>query len=223
MPKGPYQFHPKLNLHSTATTISGSPKKSVRLRVAFPLFILLSSFHAYSFVAVDTVKEKLDGRWEWIMTYGGYAGESYTPESEDYSLAVVFSINVSGPDGDSIGYRVYRNDSLILSGITTTTLSSMPAFGPGNLIYGSLMKISDTLELGAFILDGYSSYFIKTTTSMRKEQPCTHAAVPALPSNRSSHLFTLSGRIINTTRYCTLPAGITVSRYHTAVEGIRKK
>jgi hypothetical protein len=195
------------------------------MRIMFSLFILLAAIQTYAVMSIDTLKAKLDGRWEWVSTYGGYAGETYTPQSVYYSLALVFSKNVPQLKSDSIGYQVYRNDTLILSGFITLSSSAvqMKAFGPGNHIYGLVENISDTLLLGVGISDGYSSIFVRPTTSLKRVQPLARAPVPGLPSDYSLIKFTLTGRRINANMHRALPAQISVSRQHATIKGIGKK
>jgi hypothetical protein len=135
------------------------------MKIAFRLLILLAAIQTYADSSIDTLKNKLDGRWEWVETSGGYSGKQYTPQSMHYSLTLLFSKNVPQQRSDSIWYQVYRNDTIILLGFTATSLVNMPAFGPGNLIKGSVFGISDTLLLGTLIMDGYSSVFLRSRTS----------------------------------------------------------
>ncbi len=139
------------------------------MRVAFSLLILAAAIQTYAVLSIDTLKAKMNGTWEWVVTSGGYAGEAYTPQSEHYSLTLVFSKNVPQQKSDSIAYQAYRNDTLILSGFITLSSSAvqMQAFGPGNHIYGMVEKVSDTLVFGVGISDGYSSIFVRPKTSLK--------------------------------------------------------
>jgi hypothetical protein len=140
------------------------------MRVAFSLLILLTAIQTYAVSSIDTLKAKLDGRWEWVVTSGGVAGEIYTPQSERYSLTLVFSKNVPQQKSDSIGYQVYRSDTLILSGIAAIQgrAIKMQAFGPNNRIIPNVDEVSDTLLFGSFaISDGFSSIFVRPKSSLK--------------------------------------------------------
>jgi hypothetical protein len=140
------------------------------MRSSFRLLILLTAIQTYAVSSIDTLKNKLDGRWEWVETSGGYAGEIYTPQSMHYSLTLVFSKNVLQQKSDSIGYQVYRSDTLILSGIAAiqgVTIKMQP-FGPNDRIIPNIDKVSDTLLFGSsFISDGYSSIFVRPKTTLK--------------------------------------------------------
>jgi hypothetical protein len=186
-------------------------------------FILWAAIQPYA-DSIDTLKAKLDGSWEWVETSGGFTGKTYTPQSEHYSLTLVLSKNVPQLESDSIGYQVFRNDSLILSGIAATTLADMQAFGPGNLIRGREHLSSDTLLLdNGFIVDGYISVFVRSRTSVKSVHPLARAALRNVPPISSFKQFTLAGRRINSIRHCALPGQILASRQHAAIMGIGKK
>ncbi len=139
------------------------------MRVTFGLLILFAAIQTHAAISLDTLKAKLDGKWEWVETSGGYAGNAFTPQSEHYSLALVFSKNAPSLRSDSIGYQVYRNDTLILSGFTTLSSNVVPmkAFGPNNFIRGEIIYTADTLLLETLISDGYSSVFFRPRTSQK--------------------------------------------------------
>jgi hypothetical protein len=137
------------------------------MRATFSFLFFLAAIQTCAASPVDTLRNRLDGKWEWVGTSGGYAGEHFTPQSEHYSLTLIFSKNLPQPKSDSIGYQAYRNDTLIRSGITSLSSSIAPiqAFGPGNHIMGALEYATDTLTLTMGISDGYSSVFIRSKTS----------------------------------------------------------
>ena len=195
------------------------------MKVALGLFVLLTAVQTYAAMSIDTLKAKLDGRWEWVSTCGGYAGETYTPENVRYSLMLIFSKNDPQPASDSIGYRVYSNDTLLFSGYTTLSSSAVQIrpFGPGNNIAGALVYKTDSLLLETFISDGYSSTFVRPATSLKRDRPRTLTMVQNSPSGYPLEQFTLSGRRMNTGRCSVLPAQISVSRQHAVVEGIDKR
>lgn len=193
------------------------------MRVASIFFILCAAIQTHA-DSIDTLKAKLDGRWEWVETSGGYAGETFTPQSEHYSLTLVLSKSVPLLASDSIGYQVYRNDSLILSGIAATTLADMQAFGPGNRIRGTQRVMNDTLFLdNGFIVDGYYSIFVRSRTSVKSVHPLARAAIRNVPHISSFQQFTLAGRRIHISRYSALPGQVLVYRHHAEIKGMGKK
>ena len=191
--------------------------------VASCLFIVVAAMQTFAAMSIDTLKANLDGRWEWVQTYGGYAGDLFTPRSEGYSLALVFSKEEPQLKSDSIGYEVYRNDTLILSGYTTPMSSAVRIQPFGCHIGGDLVYKNDTLLVEiASVSDGYSTIFIRPTTSLKGDQPSMYVMVPHLSVERQPEQFTLSGRRITAGRYRVLPAQISVSRQHATVKGIKK-
>jgi 5-hydroxyisourate hydrolase-like protein (transthyretin family) len=136
------------------------------MRILFILFVLLAAVHIDAGSSIDSLKTKLDGAWEWVSTSGGIAGEMYTPQSTCYSLTLVFLKSEVQPNSDSIGYGVFRNDTLILRGIAAIQGSTikMQEFGPNSRIIPSVEKVTDTLLMGTFVLDGFSSIFVRSKT-----------------------------------------------------------
>jgi 5-hydroxyisourate hydrolase-like protein (transthyretin family) len=167
------------------------------MRAAFSLLILLTAIQTYSVSSADTLKAKIDGRWEWVKTSGGFSGEIYTPQSVHYSLTLVFSKNVPQQKSDSIRYQVYRSDTLILSGITSITLANMPAFGPNNRIIPDVSKVSDTLLFCNFgIEEGFSSIFVRPKTSLKMVRGTISDSATGAPiSNVKVVLMQMAGEI----------------------------
>lgn len=53
---------------------------------------------------VEEFKHQIVGKWNWIQSFGGYAGHLITPQSEGYSKTIIFDVNKY--------YSVFRNDTL---------------------------------------------------------------------------------------------------------------
>jgi len=47
------------------------------------------------------------GKWNWIKSVGGFTGGTFTPQTERHTSAIRFGADSS--------YKVYRNDSLVIS------------------------------------------------------------------------------------------------------------
>jgi hypothetical protein len=141
------------------------------MKIMCSLFIFLAAVQSYAQWSVDSLKSMLDGGWEWVRTSGGIAGEQYTPQSVHYSLTLVFSKSEPQHESDSIAYRVYRSDTLILSGTAAIKgrTVDMPSFGPNGRISASVEEVSDTLFLGSrMISDGFYSVFTRQKTPLKK-------------------------------------------------------
>jgi hypothetical protein len=63
---------------------------------------------------IDSVNNVMEGKWIWMACYGGFSGECYDNPGPDNQRSVIFSKTGT----DSVLFEVYKNDTLILSGIT---------------------------------------------------------------------------------------------------------
>jgi len=63
---------------------------------------------------IDSVNNVMEGKWIWKACYGGFSGECYDNPGQGNQRSVIFSKT----DSDSMFFEVYKNDTLILSGIT---------------------------------------------------------------------------------------------------------
>lgn len=62
--------------------------RSLKLICFIPLFVGTYFLHAQK-----TLQKKLKGKWEWVETSGGFAGEISTPKTENYTVQIEFSKN----------------------------------------------------------------------------------------------------------------------------------
>jgi hypothetical protein len=199
------------------------------MRVAFSLLILMAAVQTYAVSSIDTLKAKLDGRWEWVGVGDGWGVKIYTPQSVHYSLTLVFLKNVPQQKSDSIGYQVYRNDTLILSGIARIYEGRiyLPTFGPDTIIKpnkSDLLLSDSTLTFCDMSkTDQPVSSFARPKTSLKRDQPLARAIAPSSPIDRPLEQYTLSGRRISARLRCALPAQIMVSRQYKSVKGIDKR
>jgi hypothetical protein len=85
-----------------------NPKLKTMKNLRQILFISLLLFISCSLNDLNPPKliRDLPGEWDWLISSGGIAGATYTPESVGYSEHIAFT-------SDSI-FRMYRNDSLIM-------------------------------------------------------------------------------------------------------------
>jgi hypothetical protein len=89
-------------------------------RFAFAaLLVLAATLQAPddAFAKCSDEPPKIVGTWEWVDTYGGFAGESFTPESTGYEIQMEFRENGT--------VLVYQNLELLL--VTSYTLSREPS------------------------------------------------------------------------------------------------
>jgi hypothetical protein len=100
------------------------------------------------------------GQWSWVESYGGFAGERLTPQSEGYTKKQVF--------GRDSTFLEYRNDSLIFS--AKYSISRKPVWNSDTAL---VLEISgfhdqiigfagkDTLELTEHCLDCFEHRFCR--------------------------------------------------------------
>lgn len=121
-------------------------------------FILITLFCA-SCEKDKSLPGNLRGKWNWFSLTGGYAGETYTPESTGYKETVEFTKDSH--------YRLYRNDSLIIDchfniKKTHSIISTEPAmiiFYNDLPIRQSYTITGDTLVLCDECVDCYTNYY----------------------------------------------------------------
>lgn len=73
-------------------------------------------------VNIDSMNNLVHGRWIWTSCYGGISGTCYENPKPNDQRAIIFEKTTT----DSILFKVYRNDTLILSGITKLQYTHTP-------------------------------------------------------------------------------------------------
>lgn len=58
--------------------------------------------------------QDLSGRWNWVSTFGGWGGDTWTPSSEGYSMSLLLATDSVA---DSLRYWSYLADSGLDSGV----------------------------------------------------------------------------------------------------------
>ncbi|MDP4221545.1 MAG: hypothetical protein Q8916_03195 [Bacteroidota bacterium] len=116
----------------------------------------------------DSSSDSLLGVWQWANTSGGIAGMTYTPSTEGFAAKMVVSA--------SSNYGLYRNDTLVRSGIyTVDTVGEKDHFHlsqsgdsiffkqlPHIVLTGAMQRSNDSLIIwNDSISDGFSSLFIR--------------------------------------------------------------
>ena len=111
---------------------------------------------------IDSVNNFIAGKWIWKSCYGGFAGFCTDNPGPGNQRSVIFS----STDTDSILFKVYKNDTLILSGITI--------FKYQNTTFNDQWIIDQDVVRGKAELGLLDYYIIRKTDSVTIEfmQPC---------------------------------------------------
>jgi hypothetical protein len=131
----------------------------------FVKMITILSIGVYFFSSCEDseeVKHRIVGKWNWIQSFGGYAGHYITPQSAGYSKTIIFDVNKY--------YSVFRDDSLTEK--TTYQITYEDIWGDQELeeiltIEGDPIKQViefegiDTLKLLENCFDCYNHTFIR--------------------------------------------------------------
>jgi len=130
------------------------------IKLKFKIFIF-----SIIFILVSCNKESdnnpnkaLSGKWDWMQSTGGFAGQTYTPQSTGETVAIEF-------DNDSI-FRQYINGNLDFE--TTYELKKVEGYSELFIFYKNenSASIISTLENNTLILldygvDGYERTYRK--------------------------------------------------------------
>jgi hypothetical protein len=95
-------------------------------KYTFILFILL--FNYAQSQSLDSLINKLSGKWDWEITEGGYGGLTNTPITEGFNLSIVFSQDSLNIGTDSISFQSLKNDTFICSGKIFIETNSCPGY-----------------------------------------------------------------------------------------------
>ena len=60
---------------------------------------------------LETDSDDLNGKWEWVHSYGGFAGQTLTPETEGYRQQLIFyggRYYILARDGETIRKGLYN-------------------------------------------------------------------------------------------------------------------
>lgn len=111
---------------------------------------------------IDSVNNFMAGKWIWKYCYGGFAGFCTDNPGPGNQRSVIFTIT----ETDSVMFEVYKNDTLILSGITI--------FKYQNTTFNGHWIIDQDVVRGGEELGPLEYYVIRKTDSVTIEfmQPC---------------------------------------------------
>ena len=106
----------------------------------------------------NNIQEGLLGKWNWIQSQGGFAGQTLTPESEGYTLAITL---------DEFYYTEFKNDSLIFKAQYDFDVRPDSIFGSNTFLVlesgfeFALISNKDTLKLREVCFDCFDITYVK--------------------------------------------------------------
>ncbi len=116
-------------------------------------------------------KPKIDhqiiGSWQWLESFGGFAGQHLTPESQGYTRTIVFD-----PDHD---YREYRGEEEYV--VSEFDIANKPAWGDDSSIEDILIiedqiieqiiniENNDSLHLAEICMDCFEHYYLRVESN----------------------------------------------------------
>jgi len=130
----------------------------IKLKIIITLFVIVLFITACQKESNENYEPSLNGKWQWTKTYGGFAGQTYTPQSTGETRVLEFK-------NDSI-CREYINGVIIFE--TTYTLKNIEGYHENFIFYKTgmiasiIIKLDRTnLVLSDYADDGFENTYIR--------------------------------------------------------------